>query len=260
MATSPGGSIAPLDIGSDICRSDKDHIVIRGHDLVGDLMGRIGIAEMFYLEVMGRLPTPAQARLLEAMTVAVVEHGMMPSTIAARMTDYGSPDSLQSAVAAGLLGAGTRILGSMEKCAQMLWEAKPADRSDPDALAEEIVAGYLRRKAQIPGLGHPIHKPEDPRARKLFDMARTEGVAGTYIDFLHRVSAACDRAMGKHLTINATAAIASVGLDIGLDWRAIKGVALVARTIGIIAHVIEEKDHPTAWEITRYVGAVVEGK
>jgi len=249
---------AELKIHSDICRGTKDNIYIRGHDLVSELIGKITLADMFFLEVKGALPNPAQSKLLEAMMVAVVEHGMMPSTIAARMTDYGSPESLQCAVAAGLLGAGTRILGSMELCAKMLYNAQPEKHRDLDALAVSLVAEYQNTKTQIPGLGHPIHKPEDPRAQRLFALSRELGCSGVYTDFLHRVSKAADAATKLQLTINVTAAIAAVGLDIGLDWRAIKGVSLVARTVGIIAHVIEEKDYPTAWEITKYVGAIAE--
>ncbi|MGI6854639.1 citryl-CoA lyase [Mesorhizobium sp. 1B3] len=227
-------------------------ITVRGHNLVDDLMGRVDAASLFFLEVTGRLPSDTENALLNAMIVSIAEHGMMPSVIAARLTIMGAPESFQGAVASGLLGAGDVFVGPTSNVARLLQvEAAALDGSDEEK-AEQIVDLYQREGRRIPGLGHP-HHPIDPRSEKLLAMQRELGAPRAYTDLMLAVhKAACAR-RGKHLTFNAVAAVGAIASDIGLDWRAVRGIGLVARTIGLIGHVFEELNQPSAQTIWNLV-------
>lgn len=229
-----------------------DTITVRGRNLVDDLMGCIDAASLFFLEVTGRLPGATENALLNAMIVAIAEHGMMPSVIAARLTIMGAPESFQGAVASGLLGAGDVFVGPTSNVARLLQvEASAFEGSDAEK-AERIVDLYQREGRRIPGLGHP-HHPVDPRSEKLLAMQRELGAARAHTDLMLAVhKAACAR-RGKHLTFNAVAAVGAIASDIGLDWRAVRGIGLVARTIGLIGHVFEELNQPSAQTIWNLV-------
>jgi citrate synthase len=178
-------------IRSDLGWSTPDRIVVRGKDLPGELLGKINLGDMAFLEVAGRLPTPQESTVFNAILVTLVEHGITPSAIAARMTYAGAPESLQAAVAAGLCGLGTVFVGSMEGAARMLYAALPRERArsasdaELDEIARKVVADYRARKEIIPGLGHPIHKPVDPRTTRLFELAAENGLAGSYVGLMN---------------------------------------------------------------------------
>src|SRR2546426_7694032 len=157
--------------------STTDRIVVRGHDLVNELLGKASLGEVAFLELKGRLPTPQESTVFNAIAVALVEHGLTPSAIASRLTYLGAPESLQGAVAAGLLGLGDRYGGSVEGVARMLQEA-PA--GDPVQAARQIVEAHRQRKEPVPGLGHPIHKPIDPRVPRLFQIAADNSLSGPH--------------------------------------------------------------------------------
>ena len=188
-------------IRSDIAWSTPDRIGVLGYDLTRDLIGRINLGDMGFLEITGRLPNARESRMFNALLVTLVEHGLTPSAIAARMTYYGAPEAMQAAVAAGLCGLGSVFVGSTEACARMLTEALPDPKAavDLDALANTIVDAYRARKAIVPGIGHPIHKPVDPRVPRLFEIARACGFYGRYGELVERVrrrqaaTAECDR-------------------------------------------------------------------
>lgn len=231
----------------------EDTITVRGRDLVGELMDTIDVAALFYLEITGRLPEPAENALLNAMIVAIAEHGMMPSVIAARLTYMGAPESLQGAVASGLLGAGDVFVGPAGNVARLLQvEAKEFTGTDSDRAAA-IVERYASQKKRIPGLGHPHHKI-DPRSTKLLEMQRELGARREHTALMLEVhKQACER-RGSHLTFNAVAAVGAIASDIGLDWRAVRGIGLVARTVGLIGHVFEEIQSPAAqavWDLVQ---------
>ncbi len=230
-----------------------DTITVRGHDLVNGLIGRIDVAALFYLEVTGRLPNEMENTLLNAMIVSIAEHGMMPSVIAARLTIMGAPESFQGAVASGLLGAGDVFVGPTSNVARLLQvEAQAYQGSDAEK-AEQIVAAYERSKRRIPGLGHP-HHPIDPRSDKLLAMQRELGAPRAYTDLMLEIhKSACAR-LGRHLTFNAVAAVGAIASDIGLDWRVVRGIGLMARTVGLIGHVFEEMNTPSAqaiWDLVQ---------
>lgn len=229
-----------------------DTITICGLDLVGDLIGRIDIGQLFYLEVTGKIPDAAQSRMLNALMVAIAEHGMMPSVIAARLTLMGAPESFQGAVASGLLGAGDVFVGPAGNVARMLQEAAAPEGEDA-ARAARIVDSYFNRKLRLPGLGHP-HHDVDPRSQRLMALQEELGLPHRYADLMlevHRI--ACERA-GRHLTFNAVAAVGAIASDLGIDWRAVRGIGLVARVVGLVGHVFEEIKRPSAgviWDLVQ---------
>jgi citrate synthase len=251
--------VTALEVRTQLAHSDADRIEVRGHDL-NALVGHVSLTDMLFLEVQGRLPDPSERRLADAALVTLVEHGFTPSAIAARMTHLGSPDFLQGAVAAGLLGLGSTFVGSIEGAARMLQEAVAAAGPDtsPAAIADTVVAAYRRDGRPIPGLGHHLHKRADPRVGRLIEVAEEEGRAGPHLRVLRELEAAFERQSGKLLPVNATGAIGAVASDLGFDWRVCRAFGIVARCVGLVGHVWEEMRQPAAraiWhEVERAAG------
>jgi citrate synthase len=231
--------------------STADKITVRGHDLVEDLIGKVSLGDMAFLELKGRLPNRQESTVFNALAVTLVEHGMTPSAIATRLTYFGAPESLQGAVAAGLLGIGDRFGGSVEEAARTLQEALDGAGPKPDlgALAQQIVAAHRERKRPIAGLGHPIHKPIDPRTPRLFAIASENGFSGRFVQLMEAISAEASRSYSRELPVNATGAIGAIASELGIAWRVTRGLAVMARAIGLVAHVQEELEEPLAAEI-----------
>jgi citrate synthase len=235
---------------SDLAWSTADRIVVRGHDLV-ELIGNTSLGDFAFLELKGRLPTPEESAVFNAIAVTLVEHGLTPSAIAARLTYFGAPESLQAAVAAGLLGMGSRFGGSIEEAARTLQEALvgAAPGTDPRELARQIVATYQRTKQPIAGLGHPIHKAADPRTARLFAIAADNGLSGRQVELMNLISEEAGRAYGRDLPVNATGAIGAILGELDIPWQVGRGLAVMARAIGLVAHIQEEIEEPLAAEI-----------
>jgi citrate synthase len=231
--------------------STAEAITVRGHDLVADLIGKVSLGDMAFLELKGRLPTAKESTVFNALAVTLVEHGMTPSAIATRMTYFGAPESLQGAVAAGLLGIGDRFGGSVEEAARTLQEALEGAgaNADPIAVARQIVASHKERKRPIAGLGHPIHKPIDPRTPRLFAIAADNGFSGRFVELMQAISAEASRSYGRELPVNATGAIGAIASELEIPWRVTRGLAVMARAIGLVGHVQEELQEPLAAEI-----------
>jgi citrate synthase len=231
--------------------STAEAITVRGHDLVQDLIGKVSLGDMAFLELKGRLPTVKESTVFNALAVTLVEHGMTPSAIATRMTYFGAPESLQGAVAAGLLGIGDRFGGSVEEAARTLQEALEGAgaNADPIAVARQIVASHKERKRPIAGLGHPIHKPIDPRTPRLFAIAADNGFSGRFVELMQAISAEASRSYGRELPVNATGAIGAIASELEIPWRVTRGLAVMARAIGLVGHVQEELQEPLAAEI-----------
>jgi citrate synthase len=176
---------------------------------------------------------------------------MTPSAIAARLTYLGAPESVQGAVAAGLLGMGDRFGGPVEGAARLLQEAlhEVAPGTDLRPVAARIVAAHRETKKQIGGLGHPVHKEVDPRTPKLFALAAENGFSGRYVELMKLVGEEASRAYGRHLPVNATGAIGAIASELELPWRVCRGLAVMARAIGLVAHIQEEIEEPLAAEI-----------
>lgn len=234
-----------VEIKTRIGTSTADTITVCGHDLVDDLVGNIDAGQLLFLEIMGKLPTPQQAALLNAMIVSLAEHGMMPSIIAARMTMLGAPESFQGALASGLLGVGDTFVGPTANVARLLQTEAPTFGDTPDERAANLVKHYFGKGLRIPGLGHP-HHPVDPRAEKLLAMQKDLGLKETHAAQMRKIQLAASEARGSHLTFNATAAVGAICSDMGIDWRAVRGIGLVARSIGLVGHIFEEMRQPSA--------------
>lgn len=243
------GRKAPIH--TDIGWSDAASITVFGRNLPADIIGALNLGDMGFLELTGRLPNPNESRMFNAMVVTLVEHGMTPSAIVARMTYLGAPDSLQGAVAAGLNGLGTVFVGSIEGAAKMLYEAIPTPdpKADFALLAGPIVADYQRRRAIIPGIGHPIHKPIDPRTPRLFEVARETGFDGAYLKLMLAIATEGERTTGKTFPVNATGAIGAVCCQMGFDWKICRGLGVMARAVGLVGHILEESRRPMALDI-----------
>lgn len=240
---------------SELSRSTADNISVRGFDLTHDLMGRVNLGDMAFLELTGRLPGPGESIVFNAMLVALVEHGITPNTLAARLTYLGAPESLQGAVAAGLLGLGSVFVGTIEGSARFLQESLAAAplAADITSLAAGIVRHYRERKEHIPGLGHPIHKPIDPRSERLFALAAEHRLDGRNVALMKAVAAEAERQSGRRLTLNVTGAIGSLASEMKIPWQICRGLGLMARSIGLVAHILEELRDPIAAEIWRRV-------
>ena len=231
--------------------SSARRITVRGHDLVEDLIGKVSLGDMAFLELKGRLPTREESTVFNALAVTLVEHGMTPSAIATRLTYFGAPESLQGAVAAGLLGIGDRFGGSVEAAARALQEALEGSgpNADLEALARQVVAAHKASKRPVGGLGHPVHKPIDPRTPRLFAIAAANGFSGRFVALMEAISAEATLSYGRELPVNATGAIGAIASELGIPWRVTRGLAVMARAIGLVGHVQEELEEPLAAEI-----------
>ena len=189
-------------IRTDIAWSTTDRITVKGYDLCKDVLGTLSLGDMAFLELTDRLPTTRESVVFNAIAVTLVEHGLTPSAIAARMTYTGAPEAMQAAVAAGLCGLGSVFVGSMETAARMLQEAipDPAKKADFDKLASQIVERFHSRKQAVPGIGHHLHKPVDPRAPRLFQIAAENGFDGPYIKLMKQVAKEAETVYGKSAT------------------------------------------------------------
>lgn len=238
-------------ITSDIAWSTRDRITVRGLDLPGEILGHFNLGDLAFLQLTGKRPSPQESAVFNAVVITLVEHGITPSAIAARMTYMGAPEALQAAVAAGLCGLGTVFVGSMEGAARMLYAALPQGGNGPDldTVARETVAAYRARKEIVPGLGHPVHKPIDPRTPRLFQIAAENGLSGRYVDLMQRIQKEAEAASGKSLPVNATGAIGAICCELGLPWKIVRGIGVMARAIGLVGHILEESEDPMAFEI-----------
>jgi citrate synthase len=224
-------------------------------------MGRLSLTEYFHLLFTGREPTEDQRFFLDLLLVAIAEHGMMPTNIAARMTLAADPGSLQGAVAAGILGCGPVILGTSESCARLLEEAqeKVASGGAAAAVAEDTARAIHRSGGKLPGFGHPVHRPLDPRAERILELADARAVSGPHVLLARCLRDGAAKAWGKPLTMNVSMPTAAVMLDLNFSSAAVKAVPILARTAGLLAHLAEEQQQPlgflmaaSAEEATRY--------
>jgi citrate synthase len=234
---------------SRISQAYPDRVEVRGRDLSGDLMGSLSFTEYFHLLLTGREASDDQRFFLDLLLVAIAEHGMMPTNVAARMTLAADPESLQGAVAAGILGCGPVILGTAEACAQLLEEAqeKVGSGAEPAAVAGEIAREVHGSGAKLPGFGHPVHRPLDPRAERILELADERGVSGPHVLLARLLRDAAAETWGKPLTMNVSMPIAAVMLDLGFPSAVVKAVPILARTAGLLAHLAEEQQHPVGF-------------
>ena len=226
-----------------LCSHTEQAIFYGRDNLVDDLIGKASFLDVFFRQAFRRVPTDAERRMCDAILVALMEHGMTPSVIAARMVYSSSPENLQAGVAAGLLAVASRFVGTMEGAAVLLDSIARA--ADPQREARRIATEFRARREPVPGFGHHLHKPDDPRAVALLDLARQLGLAGPFASSLRLLAGEVDAASGRHLTINATGAVAAVLGDMAVPVPLMRGFAVLARTAGLIAHIAEEQCDPS---------------
>jgi citrate synthase len=230
-----------------ISTADAASVTVRDRDLSSDLMGRLTFTQYFFLLLTGREPTEQQTYFLDVLLVAIAEHGLVPTNQVARMTLAADPSSLQSAVAAGILGCGSVVLGTAQYCGDFLSQAKSLVEESGLSSGEAI--GSLVDKVRgsggkVPGFGHPLHKPVDPRAERILALAEAKGVAGPHVELARASVAAVHSAWGKPLPMNVSMAIAAVLLDLDFPKGMIKAIPILARTGSLLAHLAEEQERP----------------
>ena len=254
-----------MKIGSQIHRntaisaSNPETILVRGRDLVGQLMGNLSFTDHFWLLLTGSMPTSAQRLMLDATLVAIAEHGLVPSVQASRMTLAAAPEALQGAVAAGILGCGSVVLGSAEAAGRFFCDITA--RMDTGVAVDEAISAavtdYRQQRRAIPGYGHPLHKASDPRATKLIEIATQAGTAGRHAAIACRTEQLMPGLIGKALTLNVSGAIPAVLLDVGYPLAALKGIPILARTASLIAHLLEEQTRPIGFVLSHAAGSAI---
>jgi citrate synthase len=234
---------------SEICQAYPDRVEVRGRDLCGDLMGRLSFTEYFHLLLTGQEPTEQQRFFLDLLLIAIAEHGMMPTNVAARMTLAADPGSLQGAVAAGILGCGPVILGTAEPCARLLEQAQARVLAgdSPGAAAADLARAIHASGAKAPGFGHPVHRPLDPRAERILELADARAASGAHVLLAREIREAVANVWGRPLTMNVSMPIAAVMLDLGFAAATVKALPLLARTAGLLAHLAEERQQPVGF-------------
>ncbi len=243
-----------------IATSNAEDVFIRGESLCKQLLGQLSFTEMIYFQMLGKRPTSAQTRVIDGCLVALMEHGLTPSVIASRLIYTSAPEAMQAAVAAGLMGVGSLFAGTMDGCGQLL--KRLVASSDVSNEARVIAEEHRSSRTALPGFGHPEHKPDDPRSLRLLELAKAEGVHGEHCAALERLGTAVDSVYGKHITINATGAIAALLLDAQVPAEILRGFALIARCAGLVGHIHEEQHKPALlplWEGARAAVPYSEG-
>ena len=246
------GLFFPTSLGT----STADTIGLLGQDLTADLMGNVGFGELAFWLVAMRRPTPGETRVFEAVLVALADHGFTPTAIAARVTYLSAPDSLQGALAAGLLGGGSRFLGVTEDCGTYLHEVLaahegelPTDDAGWDELALAAVAETRAAQRFVPGLGHPVHKVQDPRTPVLIGIAEEEGLRGAHLKLFEAIGRVSEQALGRALPLNGAGVCGAALADLGLPVELLRGFALLARAAGLLGQIAEERRRPIANDI-----------
>ena len=232
-----------------LCTSDVDNIWIRGRNLCDDLIGHTTFTDYILFHFFGKEPDAMQRTIVDAILVCIMEHGMTPSAVASRITYLGAPESLQGAVAAGLLGAGSRFVGTADESAALLKRiaGQPEDARESEAMA--IAEEFTNAKKFLPGYGHPIHINGDPRVKRLDEVAREAGAKGEYLDAMYLLGDAIKKTSGKNIVINVNAAIGAVLLEANIPPSIARGFNLIARCAGLVGHLLEEQTEPAGYHI-----------
>jgi citrate synthase len=246
----------PTAIGT----SDETSIQLLGHDLTKDLLGQVGFGELAFWLVAQRRPGPGELRLFEAVLVALADHGFTPAAIAARLTLTSAPEALQGALAAGLLGGGSRFLGVTEDCGRFLADTLAAHEGelpdDPegwDAVAREAVRAQHTAGRLVPGLGHPVHKREDPRTPVILRIAEQAGLRGPHLRLFEAVGRTHAGILGRTLPLNGAGVCGAALADLGFPVAMLRGFALLARAAGLLGHLAEELRRPIGLDIYQQV-------
>lgn len=230
-------------------RSDTARLRMRGKDALTEIVGEKTFAEAFYFIVTGRLPQPFQARVLDAALVILMDHGLTPSALVARLVADSVPEDIQVPMAAGMLMVGNRFAGTMAGAGDILTQGM-AHAGDKRAWAADTVREYRAAGKRLPGFGHSYYTPTDPRAERLFEIAAQAGVRGDYIALTRLLGEELEQAAGRRLTLNVTGALGAVLKEIDFPVEVMRAVAAIGRSAGLAAHIHEEKQSPVAPALT----------
>lgn len=242
------GPTFPTSLGM----SEGTSITVFGDDLASTLIGEVSFGAFAYRLLTLKEPTRSQSRLFESVLVALAEHGFTPTAIVTRLTLLSAPDSIQGALAAGLLGGGSRYLGVTENTGKFLHQVLlgagdiPTDPSGWDALATSAVIERKQAHELVPGLGHPVHKDGDPRTPRLIQIAHEEGLYGPHLALFEAIGRVHPQILGRQLPLNGAGVCGAALADLGLPVELLRGVALLARCAGLIGHIAEEMRQPIA--------------
>jgi citrate synthase len=236
-----------------IASFDADDVFIRGKNLVDDLIGHYSFTQLMLLQALGEEPTEAQCRIVDAVMVTIMEHGLVPSAIVTRLTRYGAPESFQGAVAAGLLGVGDRYAGTASECGEILERIVAAPEAERKQRALAEVTAYREAKRPVPGFGHPIHSEHDRRVNRLIEVCQAAGAGGEFIAAMTLVEQALSEVLNKRLVTNISAAIGAVLAEAGVPSSMMRGIVLTARCAGLVGHLQEEMNNPAGHAL--WVGA-----
>lgn len=234
---------------------DETSVFVRDKSVSDDMMGQMNFGSAIYYLMTGREPTPAEGRVVDAMLASLMVHGTTPHAVATRMTLLGAPESVQGAVASGLLGVGSRYAGAMEQCSRELHTV--AGQDDMDEAVRNLVAEYRSTSTPFSGIGHPFFDPVDPRAERLFELTADTDIPGTHVQALRQIQAEFEAETGYDLPINVTGAIASITADMGLPPEGARGIAVVSRAAGLVGEVLDELERPVASEVWRQADAFI---
>ncbi|GBE42186.1 MAG TPA: citryl-CoA lyase [Rhizobiales bacterium] len=239
-----------------LCRHTLTSIHYRDKNLVEDLLqGDADFVKVMAEHILARELSGAEIRIVNAILIAIMEHGLTPSAIACREIYMSAPENLQGAVAAGLMGVGSQFVGTIENNAVLLARiVAVAEGNARRETAREIIAEHRAAKTLLPGFGHHLHKPDDPRARRLIEMGREAGFADGYLDSLELLSEEIDAAFGKHVPVNATGAVSALMGEMNIPVKLMRGFAVISRAAGLVAHIAEEQQRPSG----RYIWDLVD--
>lgn len=248
--------MSSADMKSAISTYTNDDVFVRDVSLVHDLIGKVSFSEMAFFQLLDRRPSASELKVVDAVLVTLMEHGFTPSAIIARMTAMSSPEALQASVAAGLLAVGSTFVGTTEDAAHALSRLLAAPEG-VEAAAKTFAQECRAMKKPLPGFGHHLHKPDDPRSISLFAVAREAGAFGAHCEAIQVLSRHVDAVYGRHITINATGAIAALLCDIGVPPQIMRGFSILSRCAGLLGHILEEQRQPTARAMWDHVASAV---
>lgn len=235
--------------------SDTSQIRMRGRDLLSDVLGRMTFSEAFYLIVVGKMLPPAKLPVFDACMIVLMDHGITPTAMVARLMADSLPGQPQIAIAAGTMMIGDKFVGTMTGMGQLLTDGV-ASGQDLRTWARDLVASTVRDKKRIPGFGHPYYHPIDPRTVRLFDIAKAHGVDGPHIATVRMLDEELERASGKRLTLNVTGALGALLCELGFPPPAMRGLAVVSRAAGLLAHAMEESQQPISPALMDFAGNI----
>ncbi len=233
-----------------LCAHSLTSMHYRDADLVEDLLGKKTFTEVMFVQILGREARPVDLRMLDAVLITLMEHGLTPSAIATRLIYMSAPENLQGAVSSGLLAVGSQFVGTIENCSHLLDRIIASD--DASASARAIAREFRSEKRPLPGFGHHLHKPDDPRTIKLLQLADAETeLSGKWVRALRTLGSAVDEVYGRHITINATGGTAALLSEIGVPTILMRGFAVISRAAGLVSHIAEEQQSASGrfiWE------------